>query len=74
MSDFKVGDTVIVTARIDNCGCEGIIESIDNNERCPIKVVFYEDTREDDPYDLSFFNEWVCFKQDDLKLVKKANI
>lgn len=26
MSNFNVGDTVVVTARIDNCGCEGLLK------------------------------------------------
>lgn len=77
MSNFNVGDTVVVTARIDNCGCEGIIESISDNPRWPprwpIKVVFNEDTRDGDPYDLPLFNDWICCKQDDLELVKKAS-
>lgn len=73
MSNFDVGDTVIVTARIDNYGCEGIIESIGDNPRWPIKVVFNEDTRDGDPYDLPLFNEWVCCTPADIKLVKKAS-
>ena len=50
MSDFNVGETVVVTARIDNFGCEGIIESIDESKSEPIKVAFAEDTRADDDY------------------------
>ena len=70
MSNFNVGDTVVVTARIDNCGCEGIIESIDESKREPIKVSFAEDTRADDDY--SGFCNWACYKQNDLKLVKRG--
>ena len=73
MSDFNVGETVVVTARIDNFGCEGIIESIDESKSEPIKVAFAEDTRDGDPYDLPLFNDWICCKQDDLELVKKAS-
>ena len=74
MSNFNVGDTVLVTSRIDNYGCEGFVESIDNNERWPVKVVFYEDTREGDPYDLPMFNDWICCKQEDIKLVQKLSV
>jgi hypothetical protein len=70
MSDFNIGDTVVVVAKVDNYQCQGVIESIDESKREPIKVTFAEDTREDDDY--SGFCNWACYKQSDLKLIKRG--
>lgn len=74
VSDFNrelgVGDVVLVIAKVDNCGYEGIIEAIDNSKRNPVKVVFHEFEREDDAE--YGFHAWCCYKHEELKFVKSS--
>lgn len=68
--ELDVGDVVLVIAKVDNCGYEGIIEAIDNSKRNPVKVVFHEFEREDDAE--YGFHAWCCYKHEELKFVKSS--